>query len=1470
MSHTFHPSVENWFIKEFSLPTEIQRRAWPAIQQKQNTLIAAPTGSGKTLAAFLAAINDLVQRGLEGSLLAQTQIVYISPLKALSNDIEKNLQRPLAGIEEELNLLGLPQVPVRVLVRTGDTPASARTAMTKNPPHILVTTPESLFLLVTSDGGRSMLSNVHTVIVDEIHALVRDKRGSHLSLTLERLETLTKNKPVRIGISATQKPIEEIARFLVGNGHTEHGRSVTKSETPLTLQQAQGDDINCTIIDTGHKRKLDLSIEVPGSPLSAVMPNEVWLEIYERLVELIREHRTTLIFVNTRRLAERIAHTLTERLGPDAITAHHGSMSKEHRLQAEQRLKSGSLRALVATASLELGIDIGSVDLVCQIASPKSIATFLQRVGRSGHTVTGTPKGKLFPLTRDELVECAAIFDAVRRGELDRIIIPEKPIDILAQQIIAEVACGEYAEKDLYELVRRAYPYRNLSRQEFDEVITMLSDGFTTRRGRRGAYLFHDVVNETLRARKGARLSAITSGGAIPDSFDYEVRLEPSNTFIGTLNEDFAFESSAGDIFQLGNNSWKILRVENGVVRVSDAGSTPPNIPFWLGEAPGRTMELSFAVSRLREEISNRLDTTELATASNEADAAWKQPALRMLTEDIGVERSAADQIVMYFGASKAALNCLPTQTTIVLERFFDQAGDMHLIIHSPFGSRMNRAWGLSLRKRFCRKFNFELQAAATEDAIVLSLGSTHSFPLDEVFSYLNSKTVRDILIQAVFDSPMFELRWRWNATNSLAMLRRRNGKRVPAQLQRMNAQDLVALIFPDQLACLENIAGDREIPDHPLVRQTISDCLFEAMAVDELETLLRKIEDKSIQLIAKDLREPSPLSEEILNARPYAFLDDAPLEERRSRAVANRRFIDPSDASELGKLDIAAIRTVQSEAWPDAENKDELHDALVLLGFMTGSEINKNPDWKTYFDELAAHGRVSVLYNENKVPLCIPVERLPQWKAIFQSFELAPELILPERLVNQVWTEERALTEIVRGRLEGLGPVTATDIARSSGMELSSIEAALLALENEGFVFRGHFTSETAETEWCERRLLARIHRYTLDKLRKEIEPVSAADFMRFLFSWQHLDPSEKLEGPEALQVVLRQLEGFEAPAAAWESDILTARIADYDHHWLDMSCLSGITSWGRFRIQKTSGKSPVKSTPIMLVQRTNVSFWKQFHLSENDTNLSLPASQIIEFLKQRGASFFHDLVEKTGLLKSQAEDAVGELVAAGLIVSDSFAGLRALLVPAKYKLAGTKTRGRKQAPFTMDQAGRWTLLHEVHTEEKQIPDSEVLEITARILLKRYGVMFRKLADRESVAPPWRELVRVYRKLEARGEIRGGRFVEGVWGEQFALPEALTKLRSTRKEEKSGKLISISAADPLNLQGILTPGKKVSAFLGNRILYRDGEPCAVHESGENIFLVHADDSEKWKWQNALIRRTISPLLRPYLGKGIA
>ncbi|HET9226253.1 MAG TPA: DEAD/DEAH box helicase, partial [Thermoanaerobaculia bacterium] len=804
----------------------------------RHTLIAAPTGSGKTLAAFLAAIDDLVRRGLAGELGDETLVVYVSPLKALSNDVEKNLEEPLAGIRAELVNLGLPDVEIRTAVRTGDTPLNERAAMNRRPPHILVTTPESLYILLTSQSGRRMLETARTVILDEIHAVADDKRGSHLSLSLERLESLAGKPLTRIGLSATQKPIEEVARFLVGAGNVEVNGSP-----------------RCVIVDAGHGRKMDLAIEVPGSPLEAVMSHEVWAEIYDRLAELSREHRTTLVFANTRRLAERIARHLADRLGEDKVAAHHGSLSKEQRLGSEHRLKTGQLSVMVATASLELGIDIGSVDLVCQIGSTRSIATLLQRVGRSGHFLGGLPKGRIFPQTRDELIECTALLDAARRGELDHLIIPDKPLDVLAQQIVAAAAVEEQREDDLFASVRRAWPYRNLTREEFDEIVEMLASGFATRRGRRGAYLHHDAVNGVLRGRRGAMLTAITSGGAIPDLADYQVILQPSGAVVGTLNEDFAVESHAGDIFQLGNTSWRVLKIEAGRVLVEDAKGQPPTIPFWLGEAPARTEELSEAVSRLRGQVAQKLGEGGMGAA------------LDWLTDDLGLPFEAARQIVDYLAAGRAALGTMPTQGTLVAERFFDEAGDMHMVVHAPFGSRVNRAWGLALRKRFCRMFNFELQAAATEDAIVLSLGPTHSFPLADAFRFLNSETVRDVLTQAVLDAPIFGVRWRWNAGRALAIPRSRGGRRVPPPLLRQQAEDLIAVVFPDQLACLENIVGEREVPDHPLVEQTLRDCLEEAMDIEALEKLIRRIEGGEVELVARDLTEPSPLAHEILNA---------------------------------------------------------------------------------------------------------------------------------------------------------------------------------------------------------------------------------------------------------------------------------------------------------------------------------------------------------------------------------------------------------------------------------------------------------------------------------------------------------------------------------------------------------------------------------------------------------------------------
>ncbi len=1427
---SFHPAVRGWFVERFGTATEPQLRAWPAIHGGQHTLIAAPTGSGKTLAAFLAAIDDLVRRSAAG-LPDAVQVVYVSPLKALSNDIRLNLEEPLAGIDAALARRGLPPSGIRAFVRTGDTPPAQRVSMVKKPPHILVTTPESLYILLTSGGGRSMLASARTVIVDEIHAVADDKRGSHLALTLERLEALVRGSGralLRIGLSATQRPIEEVARFLVG-----------ARTSP------------CTIVDVGHRRELDLFLELPRSPLEAVMSGEVWTEVYDRLAELIRAHRTSLIFVNTRRLAERVTRHLSERLGEEQVTAHHGSLSREQRFAAEQRLKAGELLALVATASLELGIDVGSVDLVCTLGSTRSIATLLQRVGRSGHSRGGLPKGRIFPTSRDELVECAALVDAVRRGELEQLAIPEQPLDILAQQIVAAVAGEEWGEDELYDLVRRAWPSRDLARDDFDAVLDMLASGFATRRGRRGALLHHDRVHRRLRARRGARLAAITSGGAIPDNADYRVVLEPGGTFLGTINEDFAIESSAGDIFQLGNSSWRIRRVEQGRVLVEDARGQPPSIPFWLGEAPGRSDALSAAVSRLRSAVAAWLDVS-------------REEATRWLVQEVGVDRVAAEQIVDYLETARAALGALPTQDVLVLERFFDEAGDQHLVLHSTFGSHLNRAWGLALRKRFCRQFNFELQAAATEDAIVLSLGPTHSFPAEDTFRFLHSSSVRELLVQALLDAPMFPTRWRWNASRALALPRWRAGRKVPPRLLRMQAEDLIAVVFPDQLACLENVAGDREIPDHPLVAQTIRDCLEEAMDIRRLEELLRQIEAGEKQLVVRELREPSPLAHEILNARPYAFLDDAPLEERRTQAVRTRRWLDPQTAADLGRLDAEAIARVREESRPAAANADELHDALVTSGFVTREEAPL--EWTTFFETLRADGRATSARTSDGAERWVAAERLPQFLAVHESAELLPPLDLPLAIARESWSAEEALVELARARLECAGPVTASLLAEVLGALPPAVESALATLESQGFVLAGRFTPDAGETEWCERRLLARIHRYTLDRLRREIEPVSKADFMRFLLGWQRVEPTSRAQGAESVAPLLEQLLGFEAPAAAWEGEILPARLLSYEPEWLDALCLSGRFVWGRARASART--KPVLSTPIVLLPRGSFARWRASGDGEAPApnELSSGASAVLAALEERGACFFDEIRRRTGLLLTQVEEALGELVGCGLVTSDSFTGLRALLAPSSRRPPIAGSRKRQAAVFGMENAGRWSLLRSPAVEKEEASSVQAEE-AARTLLKRYGVICRALLDRESLAPPWRDLLPVYRRLEARGEIRGGRFLDGFAGEQFALPEAVGRLRVVRREAQAGATFSVSAADPVNLVGIAIPGDRVPALAPNRILFRNGLPIATYVSGEVRFLVELPPAEQWEARNTLLRRRIPPQLKAYLGR---
>ena len=1442
----FHPLVRHWFSQRFGTPTSPQERGWASIAAGRSTLIAAPTGSGKTLAAFLWSVDRLIKRALKGELDDRTSVVYISPLKALGNDIAKNLQAPLAEIYDLAGREGILLPTLRIAVRSGDTPAHERQQMVRRPPHILITTPESLYILLTAARSRQFMQSAETVIVDEIHAVAADKRGAHLALSLERLDQVAERPLQRIGLSATQKPIEEIARLLVGTRH------VLTDGSP-----------ECAIVDTGHQRELDLSIEVPDEELGPIIRQDIWAAVYDKIVAQIKAHRTTLVFVNTRRLVERIAHQLTERLGENQVGAHHGSLSRKTRLEVEEKLKSGAFPVVVATASLELGIDIGHVDVVCHIGAPRALAVLLQRVGRSGHWLGAIPKGVFYPLTRDDLLQSTAAIRAVRDGQLDRLSVIGKSLDVLAQQIVATVASVDLAarnakdakqrakdvtevgisEERLWRVVCGAYPYRNLSREEFAQLLEMLSEGIATRHSRRGAYLHRDRIHGVLRPRRGARLTAITNGGAIPDMADYDVVEFPSETFVGKINEDFAIESLAGDIFLLGNRSWRIRRVASGKVWVEDAQGLPPTIPFWLGEAPGRTRELSQAVSDLRRDVARMLPQREKAQE-------W-------LRQRVALSQAAAEQIVDYVAETEAMLGAVPEQQRIIAERFFDEAGGMQLVIHSPWGARINRAWGMALRKRFCVSFDRELQAAATDDGIVISLVEQHSFPLSDVFLMLRPALLEATLTQAALASPMFANRWRWNATRALVMLRHSGGKKIPVALQRMRAEDLMAAIFPEQTMCQDNRAGAVVIPDHPLVKETLGDCLHEAMDLTGLMEITERIRNGEIATLAVDTPAPSPMAHEILNANPYAFLDDAPLEERRARAVSLRR-IDPWLGREFGQLDPAAIEEVRRQAWPDIRNAEELHDFLLSVCLLPLAEGSASADLA---EALIKNGRATVAawhspQTNGEMRAWVSAERCDILRLCVPGLRFDPPVSIPLELAEKASSEEEAWRRIVQGWLEVIGPTTAAQLAARLNLPLAKIDAALLYLESAGAVLRGEFTAAhrapgaPAAIEWCERSLLARIHRLTLGRMRKEIEAVSAAEFMAFLLKWQHIAPTARLSGRNGVLQLIEQLQGLELPAPAWERHILPARLEHYEPADLEHLCLGGVVAWGRLRgngeeTEQTNPKmapgkrtrrvlAPARNAPIAFLRRDELEFfldggadWRRV------AGLSPMAREVAACLERDGASFLTDIARDTGLLKVKVEEALWQLVAHGLATGDGIAGLRVLLAP-EHERAGRRRSFRVlrggRSPERAMPVGRWALWRRPGRGEA--PEGGGNERKARQLLRRYGIVFRDLLARENHLPPWRVLLQIYRRWEARGEIRGGRFVHGFVGEQFALPEAVEMLRAERRDTKREDPVIVAAADPLNLVGILSPGAKVSPYSNQVIAYHKGMPVEIGPLG--------------------------------------
>jgi len=1697
----FHPIIDRWFAKKFAGPTEPQVRGWPEIAAGRHTLIAAPTGSGKTLTAFLAVIDRLVREGLAGTLRDEMRVVYISPLRALSNDMQKNLNGPLEEIAAEAALAGFTLPPLRVGLRTGDTSQYERAKLVKNPPHILVTTPESLFLMLTAEKGRAALSTVDTIIVDEIHALARDKRGSHLSLSLERLESLVQQRqgerggvsppslsslgsedsprrhgdteeqepsanpasgaalalrmsgdtaPVamsaskeqtgmsarlkvsgaalaspspqnssvtpclrgepspeepaaialpltevkppqafrslqRIGLSATQKPIDRMARFLVGARDASlpipqeplprekpsegHGpachEEVDRAGQIASREQPPAIEVDCAIVDVGHQRELDLAIETPESELGAVCSHESWAEVNARLVELINTHRSTLIFVNTRRMAERVTFQLTELLGEEAVSSHHGSLSAPIRLKTEQRLKSGELKAVVATASLELGIDIGYIDLVIQLGSPRSIATFLQRIGRSGHALGLIPKGRIFALTRDELLESMGLIRAIRAGRLDITPIPTAPLDILAQQIVAEVSTGEWDTDELYDLCRRAEPYRTLRRSQFDQIVKFISEGVTDTGGRVHVLLHHDHVQKRLRARPAARLTTIINGGAIPETDVLRVIVEPEHTVVGSVDEEFGIESQRGDIFLLGNTSWRIEMLKGNDLLVSDAHGAPPTIPFWRGEGPGRTIELSEEVSRIRREIEDRVkgeltaisqqqsanpgsgvalaprvsgDTAPVAMSASEEQTGMSvsrgnslspgAEELRGLTpprspgnldaiahwlvETTSCTLWAAQQMVTYVAAQQAAVGLVPTQDRVIFERFFDETGGMQLVVHAPFGARINRAWGLAMRKRFCRSFDFELQATADDDGFILSLGPQHSFPIESLFPMLRADNVQNLLEQAILAVPMFQLRWRWNATRALLVARQKNGKKVPPALQRFRSDDLLTAVFPKLTGCQENIVGDHILPDHPLVEQTMYDCLNEALDIEGLLEVLGRVERGEIQFLARDTREPSPFSYELLNSNPYAFLDGGEVQERRARAVQTRRTLSVNDVRDLGRLNPEAIEQVVTESRPVVRDTDELHDVLLSRIVLP---VTSAGEWGELFEELRSTGRAAAIKLPNGAAAWVSAERWPAARQVYKQAVCDPQLVTPST-VRQEWDEIEALVALVRGAVEFCGPTTAEELASEMSLGVSQVFSSLEALEGEGTVLRGRFRTEVSDAaelggltpprspdsvEWCHRRLLARIHRLTVAGLRREIEPVDVPTFVRFLTRHQMVWPDSRRTGSNAIYDAITQLQGLDIAAMAWESDVLPLRVTEYRREWIDELSLTGEVTWGRLYPpardpDKTrQNASLTRVAPVSICLREDLPWLLATAAPTPIEVLGSQAREVVQILSQSGAVFATDILQRCRMLPSQLDDVLGELVTRGWVTADGFSGLRSLI----HDVDGSKERhatgrGSKVIRHRRNATvGRWTLWRQIEGELSAIsrqpsanpasgvasaprvsgdatlvanssslvpsvspplrgePTSEepaasavpltegrhdrlaldIVEQWAWQLLRRWGVIFRDLLNREPGAPRWWELLQVYRKLEARGEIRGGRFIAGVAGEQFALGDTIRELRQLKEQPNAGELVIVSACDPLNLIGILGNDARFPSQPSNRIALFNGVPVAVYQT---------------------------------------
>ena len=1384
----FHPLVRSWFSRTFTDATPPQVLGWPPISRGEHTLILAPTGSGKTLAAFLWAINHLLEQHLRERLAPGVRILYVSPLKALNNDIERNLQDPLAGIQTEARRQRVQAPEISVAVRTGDTPAARRAAMIRRPPEILITTPESLYLMLTGESSRRMFESVQYVIIDEIHSVCGTKRGVHLSLSLERLQRIARQEFVRIGLSATLRPLERVARFL-GGQMREDGRLLPR---PVT------------IVDAGRKREMDLQIQCPVEDFSLLPQEGVWPSVFDELLGLIRAHTTTLVFVNNRRLAERVATTLNERLGsseapaavglyavprptspdealptlsseptPHRVQAYHGSMSREAREEMETDLKAGRLRALVATSALELGIDIGSIDLVVQLQSPKGVASGLQRVGRSGHLVRATSKGRIIATHREDLLECAVIGRAMKRHEVEETRVPENCLDVLAQQIVAMVSVEPWGEDELFQTIGGSYCYRDLPRPLFTGVLQMLAGRYEQESLRAlQPRISWDRVNHRLHPLPGSRRLAVLSGGTITDKGQYGVYLEDGKTKVGEVDEEFVYETRVGDTFLLGSSVWEVTAMDANRLTVRGAPGQPARMPFWRGEGLGRGVETGRRLGEFRRALAERLDSDD---------------ALAWLQREFPIDGRGAWNILQYFRRQRSVAGVIPHDRLILVEGFRDEIGDPRIAVHSAFGRKVNTLLGLLLGRTLLERSGITPQTFTNDDGILLRSSEADSLPLD-LLEHVSPELAQTVVTEDLLMAPVFGGQFRQNAIRALLMPKAAPGKRTPLWLQRLRAKDLLEIA--------------RQFSDFPIVIETVRELLNDVLDYGAFAHILHGITEGSIEVRTVQTEVPSPFSASLLFdfMAVYMYEWDQPRADRLSRfATINRELL-----SEVVDLDTIrsmirpeAVEHVERrlqhrETGTRARSPEELMELLLRLGDLTEAEIIERceGDARAMLDVLAADGRA----------VCVQVAGEPRWVA-------GEEVLLygGEEHVDR-------LAKLLQRYLEHRGPVAPEEFRRRYGVSRARTDRAAERLFEAGRVVSGHFLPQAPsqdEPHWAYRPNLERIQRQTLTILRREISPVPLGSFSLFLQRWQKLRTAEgqQVRG-ESLREVLAQLQGLPLPAEIWERDLLRSRLERLDREQLDRETLSGSVVF--------TGSGPGR---LMVLVRGLGSVFLSAP-SPEPSDLSQAAGPIASYLSKNGASFFGDIREGTGLSLRALNAGLAELFWAGMLTNDRFSELSGIRRPARLlegeplepvrpafpgrhpsrqRMIQSVRRALRQVPGW---SGRWSLVRTSGVLGKERTLEEQIAGQAAQLLERYGIVARELVRRETLLP-WSLLAPELQRMELRGEIRRGYFVTGLAGMQYALPEAVESLRQhTGGAPLPDGFLFLNACDPASPYG--------------------------------------------------------------------